>query len=60
MPFQSPEGAEWSFFKTWQVASQHGREGGKVCLTWDPQACDRKEFEYAPSLQPPYHPPSFP
>lgn len=32
-----------------------GGRSGKVCLTWDLQVYDRKEFDYAHSFQPPYH-----
>lgn len=45
------------FFKTLWVASQHGKESedrnGKVSLTWDLKACDRKEFDYASPFQAP-------
>lgn len=52
LSFLSPEGTECRFFKTVQVASQHGRQdggrNGKGCLTWDLKPVTEKNLNMPP------------
>lgn len=53
LSFQSPRELNTASLRPCREHPNKGGRSGKVCLTWDLQACDRKEFDYAPSFQPP-------